>query len=134
MTYAGLGTSFGALFLITITLVLFNVIKKRSETKLKKKFFKKNGGLLLQQQLSSNKNNIQNIKLFILKELEKATDHFSENRIVSNGGQGIVFQGMLIDGRIIAIKKCNTVQEGNIEQFMRFLFFFQKLTIEMWLS
>ena len=58
-----------------------------------------------------------------MKELEKATDHFSENRIVSNGGQGIVFQGKLSDGRIIAIKKCNTVQEGNIEQFMRFLFF-----------
>ena len=123
MTYAGLGTRFGALFLLTITLVLFNVIKKRSETKLKKKFFKKNGGLLLQQQLSSNENNIQNIKLFNLKELEKATDHFSENRIVSNGGQGTVFQGMLSDGRIIAIKKCNTVQEGTIEQFMRFLFF-----------
>ena len=127
MTYAGLGTSFGALFLITITLVLFNVIKKRSETKLKKKFFKKNGGLLLQQQLSSNENNIQNIKLFNLKELEKATDHFSENRIVSNGGQGIVFQGKLSDGRIIAIKKCNTVQEGNIEQFINEIFILSKI-------
>ena len=88
---------------------------------------------MLQQQLSSNENNIQNIKLFNLKELEKATGHFSKNRIVSKGGQGTVFKGMLSDGRIIAIKKCNTMQEGNIEQFMRFLFF-QKLTIEMWLS
>ena len=76
MTYAGLGTSFGALLLITITLVLFNVMKKRSETKLKKIFFKKNGGLLLQQQLSSNENNIQNIKLFNLKELKKGNRPF----------------------------------------------------------
>ncbi|KAK7849023.1 wall-associated receptor kinase-like 9, partial [Quercus suber] len=83
----GNGTSFGALFLITITLVLFNAIKKRSETKLKKKFFKKNGGLLLQQQLSSNENNVQNKKLFNSKELEMAIDHFSENRIVCKGGQ-----------------------------------------------
>ena len=64
LTYAGLGTIFGTLFLITVSLVLFNVIKKRSEIKLKKKFFKKNGGLLLQQQLSSNENNVQNITLF----------------------------------------------------------------------
>ncbi|KAK7849021.1 wall-associated receptor kinase 4 [Quercus suber] len=103
--YDSLGTSFGALYLITITLDLFNAIKKRSETKLKKKFFKKNGGLLLQQQLSSNENNVQNKKLFNSKELEKAVDHFSENRIVSIGGQGTVFKGMLSDERIIAIKK-----------------------------
>ena len=25
---------------------------------------------------------------------------------------------MLIDGRIVAIKKCNTVDEGNLEQFI----------------
>ncbi|KAM4071082.1 hypothetical protein ACB094_11G034800 [Castanea mollissima] len=111
-------TSFGVLFLLFITWWLYKVIKKRNKIKLKKKFFKRNGGLLLQQQLSSNENNVQKAKLFNSKELENATDHFNENRILGKGGQGTVYKGMLIDGRIVAIKKCNTVDEGNLEQFI----------------
>ena len=86
--------------------------------KLKKKFFKRNGGLLLQQQLSSSENNVQKTKLFNSKELENATDRFNENRILGKGGQDTVYKGMLVDGRIVAIKKCNTVDEGNLEQFI----------------
>ena len=98
-TYAGIGTTLGVLFLISITLVLCKVIKKRSEIKLKKKFFEKNGGLLLERQLSSNENNVQNTKLFNLKELKKATDNFSKSRMLGKGGYGTVFKGMLSDGR-----------------------------------
>ena len=86
--------------------------------KLKKKFFKRNGGLLLQQQLSSSENNVQKTKVFNSKELENATNRFNENRILGKGGQGTVYKGMLVDGRIVAIKKCNTVDEGNLEQFI----------------
>nr|XP_023891356.1 wall-associated receptor kinase-like 10 [Quercus suber] len=111
-------TSFGVLFLLLITWWLYKVIKKRNKIKLKQKFFKRNGGLLLQQQLSSNENNVQKAKLFNSKELENATDRFNENRILGKGGQGTVYKGMLIDGRIVAIKKCNTVDEGNLEQFI----------------
>ena len=94
------------------------MIKKRNKIKLKKKFFKKNGGLLLQQQLSSNDNNVQKKKLFNSKELKNATDHFNKNRILGKGGQGTVYKGMLANGRIVAIKKCNTVDKGNIEKFI----------------
>ncbi|KAL0007781.1 hypothetical protein SO802_009283 [Lithocarpus litseifolius] len=111
-------TSFGVLFLLLITWWLYKVIKKRNKIKLKQKFFKRNGGLLLQQQLSSNENNVQKAKLFNSKELENATDRFNENRILGKGGQGTVYKGMLMDGRIVAIKKCNTVDEGNLEQFI----------------
>ena len=117
LTYAGIG-AIGVLFLISITLVLCKVIKKRSEINLKKKFFEKNGGLLLERQLSSNENNVQNTKLFNSKELEKATDNFSKSRILGKGGYGTVFKGMLSDGRIVAIKKCNTVHKGNLDQFI----------------
>ncbi|XP_050280038.1 wall-associated receptor kinase-like 8 isoform X2 [Quercus robur] len=110
--------SFGVLFLLLVIWRLYKVIKKRNKIKLKQKFFKRNGGLLLQQQLSSNENNVQKAKLFNSKELEIATDRFNENRILGKGGQGTVYKGMLIDGRIVAIKKCNTVDEGNIEQFV----------------
>ena len=94
------------------------MIKRRKKMKLKKKFFKRNGGLLLQQQLSSSENNVQKTKLFNSKELENATDRFNENKILGKGGQGTVYKGMLVDGRIVAIKKCNTVDEGNLEQFI----------------
>ena len=118
MICAGICSSLGALFLFIITWWLYKIIKKRNKIKLKKKFFKRNGGLLLQQQLSSNDSNVQKTKLFNSKELENATDHFNKNRILGIGGQGTVYKGMLVDGRIVAIKKCNTVDKGNLEQFI----------------
>ncbi|KAL4599913.1 hypothetical protein ACB092_11G161300 [Castanea dentata] len=111
-------SSIGALFLLIITWSLYKVIKKRNKIKRKQKFFKRNGGLLLQQQLSSNENNVQKTKLFNSKELENASDCFNENRILGKGGQGTVYKGMLVDGRIVAVKKCNTMDEGNLEQFV----------------
>ncbi|KAL4598689.1 hypothetical protein ACB092_11G076200 [Castanea dentata] len=113
----GLGTRLGVLCLPT-TWVIYKWTKKRNKIKTKKKFFKKNGGLLLQQQLSSTENNVQNIRLFNSKELEKATDHFCERRIVGKGGQGTVYKGMLSDGQINAIKKCNILDEGNLKNFI----------------
>ncbi|MED6193615.1 Wall-associated receptor kinase-like 1 [Stylosanthes scabra] len=87
------------------------MLKKR-----KHKFFKKNGGLLLQQILSSTELNMDKGVLFSLTELEKATDNFNPNRIIGKGGQGTVYKGMLVDGRIVAVKKFK-VQE-NAEEFI----------------
>ncbi|KAF5820321.1 putative protein kinase RLK-Pelle-WAK family [Helianthus annuus] len=78
-------------------------MKRRKKDMLKDIFFKQNGGLLLQQQMSSGDNsNIEKTKLFTSNELEKATDHFNENRILGQGGQGTVHKGMLTDGNIVA--------------------------------
>ncbi|GAY65676.1 hypothetical protein CUMW_242950, partial [Citrus unshiu] len=52
------------------------------------------------------------------KDLEKATDNFNISRILGQGGQGIVFKGMLTDGRIVAVKKSKLVHESNVEQFI----------------
>ncbi|PPS13318.1 hypothetical protein GOBAR_AA07314 [Gossypium barbadense] len=88
---------------------------------LKQKYFKRNGGLLLQQH--SSEGNVKKIKLFTSKEMEKATDHYNENRILGQGGQGTVYKGMLIDGSIVAIKKSKMVEgkkfdEKKVEQFI----------------
>ncbi|XP_023925060.1 wall-associated receptor kinase-like 10 [Quercus suber] len=119
--------SFVLLFLLLIIWWLSKVIKKRNKIKLKQKFFERNGGLLLQQQLSSNENNVQKAKLFNSKELENVTDHFNENRILGKGGQGTVYKGMSTDGRIVAIKKCNRVDEGNLEQFVNEIFILSQI-------
>ncbi|CAL5408891.1 unnamed protein product [Camellia sinensis] len=108
--YAGL---VGLLFLYMASgWWLYKVMKKRKEN-----FFKRNGGFLLQHKLSSNDGS-QKVKLFNSEELEKATDHYHEDRILGQGGQGTIYKGMLSDGRIIAVKKSKVVDEGQVEQFI----------------
>ena len=92
---------------------------KRKNIKRKEKFFKRNGGLLLQQQLSSGEANVEKTKLFNSKDLEKATDHFNVNRILGQGGQGTVYKGMLVDGKIVAVKKSKVIdEEKQLEEFI----------------
>ena len=97
----------------------YKVVKKRKNIKRKEKFFKRNGGLLLQQQLSSSEVTVEKtIKLFNSKDLEKATDNFNVNRILGQGGQGTVYKGMLIDGKIVAVKRSKVIDEGKLEEFV----------------
>ncbi|CAH2040964.1 unnamed protein product [Thlaspi arvense] len=86
--------------------------------KRKKKFFKRNGGLLLQRELSSSNGNVEKTKVFTSKELEKATDNYNKDRTLGKGGQGTVYKGMLSDGRIVAVKKSEMIDEGRVEQFI----------------
>ncbi|KAK8278132.1 hypothetical protein V6Z12_D09G020500, partial [Gossypium hirsutum] len=116
-------TGIGTLFLLLATLSTYKVLKRKQKIMLKQKYFKRNGGLLLQQHLSSNEGNVEKIKLFTSKEMEKATNHYNENRILGQGGQGTVYKGMLIDGSIVAIKKSKMVEgkkfdEKKVEQFI----------------
>ena len=95
------------------------MIMKRKNIKRKEKFFKQNGGLLLQQQLSSGEANVEKTKLFNSKDLEKATDHFNVNRILGQGGQGTIYKGMLVDGKIVAVKKSKVIdEEKQLEEFI----------------
>ncbi|GLT46732.1 hypothetical protein SLA2020_204680 [Shorea laevis] len=84
--------------------------------KLRSQFFKQS--LLLQQQLSSTEGNVETTKTFSTKELERATDNFNRNRILGQGGQGTVYKGMLVDGRIVAIKKSKVLDEEKVKDFI----------------
>ena len=118
LTNAGFSIGGGSLSLLFGSFGLRKVVKKKKEIRLKRKFFKRNGGLLLEQQSSYDKVTIEKIKIFTSKELEKATNNFHLNRILGQGGQGIVYKGMLTDGRIVAIKKSIKIDESQIEHFI----------------
>ncbi|KAK4562325.1 hypothetical protein RGQ29_004990 [Quercus rubra] len=115
----GISTGIGLLLLFIGGWWLYKLVKKRKNIKRKEKFFKRNGGLLLQQQLSSSEVTVEKtIKLFNSKDLEKATDNFNVNRILGQGGQGTVYKGMLIDGKIVAVKRSKVIDEGKLEEFV----------------
>ncbi|MBA0870449.1 hypothetical protein Goshw_012605, partial [Gossypium schwendimanii] len=90
-------------------MLLHEILQRRKYIKLKQKLFERNGGLLFQKKMSSNEGGLDKAKLFSSKELEIATDQYNENRILGCGGQGMVYKGMLSDGRIVAVKKSKTV-------------------------
>ncbi|KAK3405195.1 hypothetical protein EUGRSUZ_K01446 [Eucalyptus grandis] len=116
----GLGAGVGGLAqVLLLSRWLYGVIKKRKEIKRKKKYFKTQWGTLLQKHLSSSpKGNVVKSKLFSFKDLEKATDRFNENRILGQGGQGVVYKGMLTDGKIVAVKKSKLIDKEKVEEFI----------------
>ena len=118
MRFAGLGSGLGALALVSGVWWLRKFLIKRQMTKQKNKFFKRNGGLLLQQQLYTRDGNVETTKIFSSGELEKATENFSENRVLGQGGQGTVYKGMLVDGSTVAVKKSKIIDEDKLQEFI----------------
>ncbi|KAJ0485526.1 putative protein kinase RLK-Pelle-WAK family [Helianthus annuus] len=110
--YSGVSISLGVLLFVATIYALYKWIKKTKERRQRKRFFKRNGGLLLKQQEEADPSLVGRTILFTSHELEKATDNFNENRILGKGGQGTVYKGMLVDGRIVAIKKSKVVDES----------------------
>lgn len=72
----------------------------------------------MQQQLTPVEGSVEKTKVFSSKELEKATESFSLDRVLGQGGQGTVYKGMLADGRIVAVKKSKVVDEDKLEEFI----------------
>ncbi|KAD7478313.1 hypothetical protein E3N88_01449 [Mikania micrantha] len=114
----GVSISMGVLFLVAFSFVMYKWIKKAKEKRQRKRFFKRNGGLLLKQQEETDPSLVDETIHFTSRELQKAIDNFNENRILGRGGQGTVYKGMLVDGRIVAVKKSKIVDESQLEHFI----------------
>ncbi|KAF8043553.1 hypothetical protein BT93_A1771 [Corymbia citriodora subsp. variegata] len=119
ITMIGVGTGVGVIILLLLSWRLLKFLKRKCQANTKRKFFERNGGLLVQQHLSSIEDSrMEKGKLFTSAELDTATDHFNESRILGRGGQGTVYKGMLLDGTIVAVKKSKVIDAGQAEQFV----------------
>ncbi|CAM8886064.1 unnamed protein product [Rhodiola kirilowii] len=58
------------------------------------------------------------VPVFSYTELEEATNHFAEDRELGDGGYGVVYYGVLQDGREVAVKRLYEHNYRKVEQFM----------------
>lgn len=57
------------------------------------------------------------LKVFTFKQLHSATGGFSKSNIVGHGGFGLVYRGVLNDGRKVAIKLMDQAGKQGEEEF-----------------
>ncbi|OVA06894.1 Protein kinase domain [Macleaya cordata] len=115
-----IATASGFVFLLVSSSWLYWVFRNKKLIKLKEKFFLQNGGLILQQLLKREEavDESTTAKIFTAEELNKATKHYDESRILGKGGYGTVYKGILSNKNVVAIKKSNIVDRTQIEQFI----------------
>ncbi|KAF8024771.1 hypothetical protein BT93_F1829 [Corymbia citriodora subsp. variegata] len=96
-----------------------DVVLERKISRQREKFFLENGGrLMLQRLLSEHEGSIESARIFTDEELKQATDHYHESRILGQGGQGTVYQGILPNNMVVAIKKAKILDRSQVEEFI----------------
>uniref|UniRef100_A0A1J3F6E0 non-specific serine/threonine protein kinase n=1 Tax=Noccaea caerulescens TaxID=107243 RepID=A0A1J3F6E0_NOCCA len=109
----GLGIG-GSLILIIIMVSLFIIIHRICR--------KKNDSDLLSR--GNSKSDVEfshvffKIPIFSYKELQEATNNFSKDRLLGDGGFGTVYYGKVRDGREVAVKRLYEHNYRRLEQFM----------------
>ncbi|KAL7136206.1 hypothetical protein ABFS83_10G013900 [Erythranthe nasuta] len=113
-----LGIGFGFLAVIIMITLAYFTVQKRKLVGMREKFFEQNGGLLMKQQMSSHEGSMESAKIFSAEELKKASNNYSDDRILGRGGYGTVYKGILSDERVVAIKKSKIMDESQVELFI----------------
>ncbi|OWM88507.1 wall-associated receptor kinase 5-like [Punica granatum] len=113
-----LGVAIGCLLLLLCASLLALGLRRRKATKEREKFFKDNGGLRLQNLLSQHQSYVEILKVFTTGELKRATDNYNESRILGQGGQGTVYKGIMMNDRVVAIKKARLLDRSQVNEFI----------------
>ncbi|KAD7477972.1 hypothetical protein E3N88_01108 [Mikania micrantha] len=92
-------------------------IRRRKLIRLREKFFEQNGGALLKQKIKSQGSNAT-MTLFSTEQLRKATDNYSQEKIIGKGAYGVVYKGVLSNKSVVAIKRSKLVDATQAEQFI----------------
>jgi serine/threonine protein kinase len=91
-------------------------LQRRKHLKEKDEYFKQNGGLQLYDEMRSRQ--VDTIRILTEKEIKKATDNYSEDRVLGCGGHGMVYRGILDDNKEVAIKKSKVKDDDSREEFV----------------
>ncbi|KAL5564128.1 hypothetical protein UlMin_027292 [Ulmus minor] len=102
--------------LIVVSSMFIWGMRKRKLIKLKEKFFEQNGGLMLKRRLSTEHGaSVETTRIFSAEELKSATNNYEKNRVVGEGGYGVVYKGILAENRVVAIKKPRSIGNQNVD-------------------
>ncbi|VAI33317.1 hypothetical protein VPH35_090641 [Triticum aestivum] len=77
--------------------------------------FRQHGGLILFDEMRSKQG--ITFKIFTEEELQQATNKFSEQQVLGQGGYGTVYKGLLKGDVEVADKRCKTVDEQQKKEF-----------------
>lgn len=73
---------------------------------------------MLERLLSQHQSYVETLRVFSAEDLKKATDNFDERRILGEGGQGTVYKGMVMNNRVVAIKKAKMLDRSQLDEFI----------------
>ncbi|KAJ1693100.1 hypothetical protein LUZ63_009798 [Rhynchospora breviuscula] len=108
------GTCAAIVALSFLGISIYAILERRDLSKIKEKYFQQHGGWILLEKIKSNQE--FGFTIFTKQQIEQATNNFDSANIVGHGGQGTVYKGTLRD-HIVAIKKCNIVDENKKKEF-----------------
>ncbi|KAF8655695.1 hypothetical protein HU200_061017 [Digitaria exilis] len=111
-----IGLSSSVVVVISLACLLVMKLQRRKHIKEKDAYFKQNGGLKLYDEMRSRQ--VDTIHILTEEEIKKATDNFSEDRVLGCGGHGMVYRGTLDDNKEVAIKKSKVIDDDCREEFV----------------
>ncbi|CAM0948810.1 unnamed protein product [Alopecurus aequalis] len=111
-----IGLSVSSVVVIALACMLAMKFQRRKHRKEKDAYFKQNGGLKLYDEMRSRQ--VDTIHILTEKEIKKATENYSSDRVLGCGGQGMVYRGTLDHAREVAIKKSKVINDNCREEFV----------------
>ncbi|KAF3969870.1 hypothetical protein CMV_006368 [Castanea mollissima] len=104
-----------------VLLIAYLICKSR--TKFREKM---ENNVIIDRRIKSEREDLE-LPLFDLATIEKATDNFSSNNKLGEGGFGPVYKGTLIDGQEIAIKRLSQSSRQGLNEFINEVILIAKL-------
>nr|XP_045084253.1 wall-associated receptor kinase 2-like [Aegilops tauschii subsp. strangulata] len=111
-----IGLSVSSVVVIALACLLAMKFQRRKHRKEKDEYFKQNGGLKLYDEMRSRQ--VDTFHILTEKEVKKATENYSNDRVLGCGGHGMVYRGTLGDGKEVAIKKSKVINDDCREEFV----------------